>query len=52
MAALRQGLRETGVEGRNVTIEGRFADDHYERSKAIGLTVPQDILTVADEVIE
>jgi putative tryptophan/tyrosine transport system substrate-binding protein len=32
MVALRQGLQETGfVEGRNVTIEGRFADDHYER---------------------
>jgi putative tryptophan/tyrosine transport system substrate-binding protein len=32
IAALRDGLRETGfVEGRNVTIEARFADDHYER---------------------
>jgi putative tryptophan/tyrosine transport system substrate-binding protein len=32
MAAIRQGLSEAGfVDGRNVTIEGRFADDHYER---------------------
>jgi hypothetical protein len=32
LAAFRQGLRDTGfVEGRNVTIEGRFGDDHYER---------------------
>jgi putative tryptophan/tyrosine transport system substrate-binding protein len=32
VGALRQGLRDTGfIDGRNVAIEGRFADDRYER---------------------
>jgi putative ABC transport system substrate-binding protein len=32
VGALRQGLRDAGfIDGRNVTIEGRFADDRYER---------------------
>jgi putative ABC transport system substrate-binding protein len=36
VAALRQGLRDTGfIDGRNVTIEGRFADDRYERLPAL-----------------
>jgi putative ABC transport system substrate-binding protein len=32
VAAFRQGLRETGyVEGENVTVEYRWAENHYER---------------------
>jgi putative ABC transport system substrate-binding protein len=34
--AIRQGLREAGfVDGRNVTIEGRWAEGHYERLPAL-----------------
>jgi putative ABC transport system substrate-binding protein len=36
LQALRQGLAETGyVEGRNVVIESRWADDHNERLPAL-----------------
>jgi putative ABC transport system substrate-binding protein len=36
VAAFRQGLKETGyVEGQNVVIEFRSAEDHYERLPAI-----------------
>jgi putative ABC transport system substrate-binding protein len=35
-AALRDGLRDAGyVEGRNLTIEYRFAENHYERLPAL-----------------
>ena len=34
--ALRDGLRDAGyVEGRNLTIEYRFAENHYERLPAL-----------------
>src|SRR5262245_8588815 len=36
VAAFRQGLKDTGyVEGQNVVIEFRSADDHYDRLPAI-----------------
>src|SRR5262245_58747773 len=36
VAAFRQGLKETGyVDGQNVAIEFRSADDHHERLPAI-----------------
>ena len=36
LAAFRQGLNQTGyVEGRNLTIEFRFADGHYDRLPAL-----------------
>ena len=36
LAAFRQGLKETGfVEGQNVTIEYRFAENRYERLPAL-----------------
>src|SRR5262249_59741695 len=32
IAAIKEGLQQTGyVEGRNVTIEYRWAEDHYDR---------------------
>jgi putative ABC transport system substrate-binding protein len=35
-AAFRQGLKETGyVEGQNVVIESRFAENHYDRLPAL-----------------
>ena len=36
LGAFRQGLRESGfVEGRNLAIEARYADDRYERLPAL-----------------
>jgi putative ABC transport system substrate-binding protein len=47
LGALRQGLRETGfAEGRNVTIEARFADDHYERLPMLAADLIERRVTV------
>jgi putative ABC transport system substrate-binding protein len=47
LGALRQGLRETGfAEGRNLTIEARFADDHYERLPMLAADLIERHVTV------
>jgi len=59
LRALRQGLREIGyVEGENVAIVYRFADNQLERladlakDLMLGIIIPSPLLAVADEVIE
>lgn len=48
LASLRQGLRDHGfVDGTNVTIEARFADDRFERLPALArelVDLPVDVL--------
>jgi len=42
IAAVRQGLKETGfVEGQNVAIEYRFAENHNERLPALAADLVQ-----------
>ena len=53
VAAFRQGLKESGyIDGQNVTIEFRSADDHYEQLSAIitELIRRQVTVLVANEI--
>jgi putative ABC transport system substrate-binding protein len=47
MDAIRQGLKDTGfVEGQNVAIEYRFAENHYERLPALAADLVQRQVTM------
>jgi putative ABC transport system substrate-binding protein len=54
LAGLRQGLKESGfVDGRNVTIEARYADSHRDRAPALAadLIGRKVALIVADQAV-
>jgi putative tryptophan/tyrosine transport system substrate-binding protein len=46
-AAFREGLKEAGfVEGRNLSIEYRYADDHYDRLSALATDLVENAVAV------